>query len=265
MPRLSARGAELHFEDEGSGPALVLLHGLGGSSADWAASAPAFRSRFRVIAPDTRGGFLSRDLDHPQGPFTLAQLAGDVLALLCQLGALPAHLVGWSMGGMVALQAAVDAPDCVRSLTVINSGPDWRPKTPLQRMALGLRGLVTTFVGPGPMATVLAPKLFPSASQAELRQGYIERMRRNDKAAYAALLAAIVGWSVADRLPTLTMPVLVVASDGDYTSVASKQLWVQQLQAARLVVVPGTRHALPLEAPERLCAILDDFLVGLPG
>jgi len=260
MPSLSARGAELHFEEAGSGPALVLLHGLGGSSADWSPYVAALRGHFRVITPDVRGGLLSRDVAHPHGPFTIPQLAGDLAALLQSLGALPAHLVGWSMGGMVALQLAADAPAAVASLTVVNSGPDWTPKTPLQHLALRLRGVVTTFVGPGPMAQVLARKLFPAPAQAELRRSYIARMGRNDRAAYAALLAAIVGWSVAERLPSLTMPTLVVASDGDYTSVASKEAWVRRLPDARLVVVPGTRHALPLEAPERLLAVLLDFL-----
>jgi pimeloyl-ACP methyl ester carboxylesterase len=59
------------------------------------------------------------------------------------------------------------------------------------------------------------------------------------------------------------MPTLVVASEGDYTSVASKELWVREMPGARLVVVPDAGHALPLEAPERLTAIVAEFLDSL--
>jgi pimeloyl-ACP methyl ester carboxylesterase len=107
---------------------------------------------------------------------------------------------------------------------------------------------------------VLARKLFPSPGQAPLRRRYVERMERTDKRVYAALLAAFLGWSVADRLPSLRMPALVVASDGDYVSLASTEAWVRRLPDAQLVVVPDARHALPLEAPERLDAVVATFL-----
>jgi pimeloyl-ACP methyl ester carboxylesterase len=153
----------------------------------------------------------------------------------------------------------VDAPARVASLVIVNSGPDWTPKTPLQRLALRSRGLVTGLLGPGAMARVIAPRLFPRPDQAGLRRDYVARMGRNDTHAYAALLDAIMGWSVADQLASLTMPTLVVASEGDYTSVASKEAWTRLLPDGRLLVVPGARHALPLEAPEAFNALLEDF------
>jgi pimeloyl-ACP methyl ester carboxylesterase len=260
MPRFALPEAELYFEETGAGPPLVLLHGLGGSGEDWAPLVPAFARRFRILVPDARGSGRTVDRAHPRGPFTLAQLADDVVALLEHLGATPAHLVGWSMGGMVALQLAVQAPQLVRSLVVINSGPDWTPKSSLQRVALSLRGVVTALVGPRAMARVLAPRLFPGPAQAAVRAAYLERMGRNDPRAYAALLAAIVGWSVADRLAALTMPTLVVSSERDYLGLATQEAWARQLPDARLVRVPDAGHALPLEAPGRLAAVLEAFL-----
>jgi pimeloyl-ACP methyl ester carboxylesterase len=248
------------YGEAGRGPPLLFLHGLGGSGADWAPLVERFRGSHRVLTPDARGSGQTRDLLHPQGPFTIAQLAADLAALLGQLDAQPAHVVGWSLGGMIGLQLAADRPALVRSLTVVNSGPDWRPKTPLQRTALRLRGAVTGLLPPGLMARPIAARLFPKPEQAALRRDYVARIGRNDKGAYAALLEAIVGWSVLDRLGAMTMPVLCVASDGDYTSVASKEEWVRALPNGRLAVVPDARHALPLEAPEKLGVVLDGFL-----
>jgi pimeloyl-ACP methyl ester carboxylesterase len=267
MPLITLRGAELHVEVSGAGPPLVLLHGLGGSGADWAPQVEALSDRFQVIVPDARGCGRSRDLVAPFGPFTIEQLALDLAALLDDLEVGAAHVLGWSMGGMIALQLAADAPGRVASLVIVNSGPDWRPKSPLQRLALQARGLVTGVLGPGAMARVIAPRLFPRPDQAALRRGYVERMGRNDPRTYAALLAAFLGWSVADRLGELTMPTLVVASEGDYTSVASKEAWTRQLPRGRLLEVRDARHALPLEAPERFTALVREFLeeVQHPG
>ena len=263
MPTLSRPGAELHFAERGAGPTLLLLHGLGGSGADWDGVAPALCDRYRVVTPDLRGSGGSQNLARPHGPFSIAELAADTAALLEHLGGGPAHVCGWSMGGMVALQLAVDNPDRVASLTIVNSGPDWTPKTALQGLALHLRGVVTALVGPAAMARVLARKLFPHPGQAALRRAYLARMAENDRRTYAALLAAIVGWSVADRLPSLSMPTLAVASDGDYTPLASRAAWARRMPDARLVVVRDSRHALPLEAPERLVALLANFVDDL--
>jgi pimeloyl-ACP methyl ester carboxylesterase len=193
----------------------------------------------------------------------MAQLADDVAAVLTHLEATPAHVVGWSMGGMIAFQLAVSAPQLVASLVIVNSGPDWRPKSALQRFAVRMRGSVTAVLGPKPMARVIARKLFPRADQAALREAHVERMGRNDKRTYAALLAAFVGWSVAEQLGELTMPTLALASDGDYTSVASKEAWVRALPNGRLLRVDDSGHALPLEAPERFNALVSEFLLGL--
>jgi pimeloyl-ACP methyl ester carboxylesterase len=212
---------------------------------------------------DLRGSGRSRDRAHPQGPFSIPQFAADARALLDRLGAAPAHVVGLSLGGMIAFQLAVDAPAHCRSLTIVNSGPAVVPRNALERSALGLRRIVTSLVGPATFARLLAPRLFPRPGQAALRARFIAMVAANDPRAYVATLDAILGWSVLDRLGAVTAPTLVVAADHDYTSVASKEAWVRRLPRARLVVVEDARHALPMEAPERFNPVLTDFLASL--
>src|SRR5579871_4641348 len=129
MPTLRINDAELYFEVAGSGEPVLLLHGLGSSTLDWEPQIEALKGEFRVISVDARGSGKSRDLLKPGGPFTVKQFADDAIALLDHLGAAPAHVVGLSMGGMIAFQLAVDSPRHVSTLTIINSGPELVPRT----------------------------------------------------------------------------------------------------------------------------------------
>lgn len=101
MPYLTVDGAQLYYEDAGSGPPLLFVHGLGSSTRDWFAQVPHFADRYRVLRLDLRGHGRS---ERTRGPYRIAQFARDVAVTLRKLDAVPAHVVGLSMGGMVTLQ-----------------------------------------------------------------------------------------------------------------------------------------------------------------
>jgi 3-oxoadipate enol-lactonase len=254
--------AELFYEEAGSGAPLLLLHGLGSSSRDWAPQIQAFAPHYRVIALDARGSGRSRDLRHPAGPFSVSQFAADAAALLRHLGATPAHVVGLSMGGMIAFQLAVDFPEMVRTLSIVNSGPALVPKTTSDRLALAIRRILTSLLGPEGMGKILAPKLFPKPADGELRQRFMDQMAGNDKAAYKASLHAIIGWTVLDRIGSIDAPTLVVHADHDYTSLAAKEVYARRMKDARIVVVEDARHALPMEEPEKFNPVILEFLAA---
>mgnify|MGYP006277452141 CR=1 FL=1 len=114
MPFFLADGARIHYEEQGSGAPLLLIHGLGSSGRDWALQRPFVQARHRVITCDLRGHGRS---DCPPGPYSIPQFARDVALLLRHCEASPAHVVGLSMGGMVALELAVHNRRALRSLT----------------------------------------------------------------------------------------------------------------------------------------------------
>src|SRR6266852_5404770 len=124
MPFARLNALDLYYETAGAGPALVLLHGLGSSSADWALQLPAFAARYRVISVDLRGHGLSQD---GARSYTVVQMAEDVASLLAQLGEPPAHVVGLSLGGCTAQILAARHPQCVRSLVLCNTFARLRP------------------------------------------------------------------------------------------------------------------------------------------
>lgn len=265
MPTLTLPEAELHYEVAGEGPPVLFLHGLGAHGGSWRDQVASFAAQYRVITLDLRGSGRSRDTRRPTGPFAMAQFAADAHALLAHLGAAPAHVVGLSLGGMVAFQLAVDTPAAVASLTIVNSGPSVVPTTWLERAALRWRRVVTGLFGPARFAHVLAPRLFPRPEHAALRAEFIAMIGANDPRAYVATLDAILGWTVEDRIGAITVPTLVVCAGNDYTPVARKEAYARRLRDARLVVVPDTHHALPMEAPERFDAVLAPFLASVRG
>ena len=98
----------LHYETAGQGQPLVFLNGLGQSVRDWERQVAYFSKNYRVITFDYRGQGSS---DKPPGPYTISLFCDDAVRLLKAVDALPAHLVGLSMGGMIAFQMAVSYPE----------------------------------------------------------------------------------------------------------------------------------------------------------
>jgi 3-oxoadipate enol-lactonase len=260
VPFLTTDGAEIHYEVAGAGEPLLFLHGLGSSTLDWELQVAAFAGRYRTITIDARGSGASRDLRHPSGPFTVGQFAKDTFAVLDHLGATPAHVVGLSMGGVVAFQMAVTRPQALRTLTIVNSAPVFEVTGAGGRATIWLRRIISRLFGPKGMAKVLAPKLFPKPEHEPLRQQFIARMARNRRGAYIATQLAVLGWSVAERLETIDVPTLVVGAEHDYPFLLNKQAWVRRMPRAEYLEVPGAHHALPIETPAPFNAALGAFL-----
>jgi pimeloyl-ACP methyl ester carboxylesterase len=251
-------GVELHCEITGAGEPLLLIHGLGSCGEDWQPQIDRFRGRYRVITCDLRGHGKS---SKPRSPYSIGLFAGDVASLLRELRSGPTHVVGISLGGMVGFQLAVDVPELVRSLTIVNSGPAVPAATFKQRLPLYVRLLYARVLGLRGMAKMIAKRLFPRPEQEDLRRAFIARLAANDMDCYLASLRAIfAGWSVADRLHEIRCPVLVLAADQDYTPVALKQAYVDRLPQAQLVVIADSHHALPMEKPREFNEALAKFL-----
>lgn len=257
MPHVRADGCEIYYEVQGSGDVVLLLHGLGSSVRDWELQIPALAERYKIVAVDMRGHGRS---GKPPGPYRIATFAADVAQVLRALDLGPAHVVGLSMGGMVGFQLAVDEPSLVRSLVVVNSGPEVVPRTLRERVALASRLVALRVVGLRGLARTIAAKNFPRADQEALRRRLVESLASNDEAAYRASTKAIIGWSVADRIGAIRCPVLVITGDQDYTPVAAKRAYAARIPGARVVVIPDSRHVTPMDQPEAFNRHLLAFL-----
>ncbi|PSQ97485.1 MAG: 3-oxoadipate enol-lactone hydrolase [Bacteroidetes bacterium SW_9_63_38] len=257
MPYLTVDGTRLYYDETGTGTPVLFVHGLGSSGRDWIEQVEAFAGRYRVIRIDLRGHGRS---ERPTGPYTMAEFAREAAVLLRQLGAAPAHVVGLSMGGMVAFQLAVDAPRLVRSLGVVNSTADTRLQTWQDLWFYVSRRTAVEVLGMRRVGKLIADRLFVEPEQEELRREFVRRWAENDKKGYLWSVDAIIGWSVWDRLSTIDVPTLLVTAEHDYTPVAEKNRIVAEMPRAELAVVEGARHALPVEKPAAFNAVVERFL-----
>ncbi len=251
--------AHLYCQVSGQGPALLLLHGLGSSSRDWELQVPSFSEHFTVLAPDLRG--------HGNSPAagsvnSIPLMATDVAGLLDSNGFSKAAIIGLSMGGMVAMQLALDQPGLVDRLVLVNCSAEVPLDTIRKRIQYWQRRLALSLFGMRGVGILLAPRLFPHPHQADLRRTFKQRWRLNNRQNYRKAMDAVVSWSAVERLWEIRCPTLVVSAEHDYLPLALKVALANGIPGARLALVSGSHHGLSVEYPRVFNRLALDFLVG---
>lgn len=259
MPHADINGYPMYYAVAGdSRPAaapVLFLHGLGSSAGDWALQVPAFAARRRVITVDLRGHGRSR---YP-GRLTIPDMADDVARLLRQLGG-PAHVVGLSMGGCVAVALGILRPEAVRSLTLVNTFARYQaPAGGAGRVAKRLWLLLTA---PMPrVAAFIAEGLFPKPEQRPLVAAAIASLGQNPKRTYWEAILAIRRFDARAGLGTIRCPVLVVLGDRDQTVPrAAGEALAAGLRGAQTWVAADSGHATPMDQPEAFNARVLEFI-----
>lgn len=262
MPFTDVNDIRMHYVLAGEGEPLVVLHGLGSCAEDWQEQVDRFSAHYRVVVPDLRGFGRS---DKPPGPYSVAQFAEDVRELLLQLGIHRCHLLGFSMGGAIAFQFALDQPEFVQSLIIVNSVPSFELDTLRKRFMVASRIFMARVLGMERVVRVISKRVFPEPHQARTREALIERHKNNSKESYLAAINALAGWSVKPRLGELAMPALIIASDQDYTEIEEKQATVAAMPAARLAVITDSRHVTYADQPDQFSRVVLKFLSAVRG
>lgn len=249
---------DLAYGEAGHGPPLVLLHGLGGSRNDWPLQLPAFVQRYRTVAVDLRGHGLS---PKPPGPYRIGLMAADVALLLMRRKTGPAHVLGLSLGGAVAQQMALDYPELVRSLVLVNTASRFVSSQWRHRLLGAQRFAAAYLQGMDSVAEDVAQRLFPLLEQAPLRNETIERIRSNDLGAYRASLWSLARFNLTALLELISCPTLIVAGDQDNTiALQAKVELAKRIPNSRLEIITGSGHATPIDQPELFNQVVLRFL-----
>lgn len=260
MPRVRANGIEIEYRWDGDGDdVVVLVNGLADAKESWAAQVPALAERYRVLSYDNRG---VGGTDAPPGPYTTRQMADDLAALVDALGVGRFHLLGTSMGGMIAQEHAIAHADRLRSVALCNTyawpGPYclrmfqlWRELVPVLGVGFTQREILlwaftTRFVEERPEEC--------AAVEAELAAN------PQDPAAYLAQLSAIETHDTRDRLGAITCPTLTLVGEEDLIiyPALSRRLH-EALPRSTWAAVPGG-HACLWELPDAFNARVLAFL-----
>jgi len=260
MPTVRINGIDIYYQVTGYGEPLLLIHGHGSSSRDWEYQVDYFAKDYQVITMDVRGCGRS---SKPAGPYSLHLFAEDIAALLEELDVGAAHVVGISMGGMIAFELVLGFPQLVKSMVVVNGYPETRVETWKERLMVFRRFLMLDLFGMRKTGKILSKILFIKPEQDELRKLFVQRWAENDKRAYRESLKALINWDVEARLGEIQCPVLVVASDEDYLPLEEKRAYAANIPYAKLVVIEDARHAVIVENPDRFNAVVRDFLAGI--
>lgn len=262
MPDVKANDLKIHYVEEGSGEAVVFVHGIVMDHTMYAAQFEELPDQFRCIALDLRGHGRT---ECPPGPWSLQDSVDDVIAFVEAVEAAPCHLVGMSWGGMIGAHIAVQRPELLRSLVLIDTSVDAEGPDPLA-MEQGFKdwveqdGLADDVVAAG------MPVLFGERYRSDetAMAAYSDRVKSmKPEAVIEALRAVMERDSVVDRLGSLRIPVLVIHGEDDAAQpMAEAEKTAGVIPGARLVRLPGVGHTPPLEAPDEVNAALADFLTG---
>lgn len=271
--RLRIRGREITYRAAGSGPAVVLIHGMASSSATWDAVIPSLAEHAAVVAPDLPGHGGSTN---PGGDYSLGAHASCIRDLMIALGIPRATLVGHSLGGGVAMQAAYQFPERCERLVLVDSGGLGRDVA-LYLRALALPGAeLILSIGCAPRivtagrtvgAWLRRVGLRPTASIAEVGRCYASLVRPEARTTLLHTLRSVVDAggqrvSATDRLPLAAdIPTLIVWGERDgIIPAAHGRTAHEAIPGSRLAVFPETGHFPQSEQPERFVLLLADFL-----
>jgi 3-oxoadipate enol-lactonase len=260
MPFATAGDVRLCYDDEGVGPAVVLLHGFPLGRWIWDAPRAALRDRYRVIVPDLRG---HGDSEVTQGPYAMDALAEDVARLLDALRIERAVLGGLSMGGYVVFAFWRRFAARVRGLVLCDTrakGDDRGEKVMRQATAKIALERGTAAVVDGMLPKLLAPRTLEE--QPELCAAVRARLARTDpRAVAAALLGMKERVDSTPTLATITVPTLIVVGRDDQLTPPPIARELQAgIPGARLEVVAYAGHLSPVEQPAATSAALRRFL-----
>lgn len=267
---LHVRGVKYHLDDRGAGRPLALLHGFTGCAASWSEHLGPLSQHFRVLALDQIGhGETSVPADSTR--YQIGEGAADLIAVLQHVGALPAALLGYSMGGRLALYAALTYPTAFHALILESASPGLRGEAARQERLLKDEALANSILEHGLPAFVDAWEQLPLFSTQHSMPAERQATQRAIRLANhpLGLANSLRGMSTGaqpslwERLPELTIPVLLItgSEDAKFNAIADEMMTL--LPSAQRVIAPGASHTVHVEQPAQYDEIVTSFLLQL--
>jgi len=259
------RNGRIYWEEEGQGDPLLMIMGLGFSLKMWRDVRPWMAEHFRAIVFDNRGiGRSGPVWSSIWKPFSMADMARDAASVLDAAGATSAHVIGFSMGGMIAQELALMYPNRVRKLvlgcTFCGGQEAVRASEEVERALLG-----KVFQSRASRIAALPPILYDPHTPRDRVELDLDLLRHNPPRVLTFLwqAGAIRRWGCYDRLPQIASETLVIHGETDRLVPAENaKILAERIPGAKLAMLPQAGHIFPTDQPKLSREELLKFLVG---
>ncbi len=251
----------LHFLDlnPSGSPAVLLLHALGVDSTSWGLQIPVLiEAGFRPLAPDAPGFGATPYDGHG---WNLQRVAGQMMELIGELGTGPAHVIGLSMGGVIAQQFALEFLHLTRKLVLASTFAVLRPRNLNNWAYFLLRAASLLTLGLDAQAQIVARRIFPRPQDQALRDMVRAVVGRADPRAYRRAMLSLGLFDSRKRLREIKIPTLVITGSEDTTIPPDRQRELALgIPSARQVLITQAGHAVSVDQHEQFNQVLVDFL-----
>ena len=247
-----------HHVLEGDGETVTLIHGVGADLESWDGVAAALGDGYRTLRYDLRGHGASEKV---RGPYSLDDFVDDLVALLDSLDIEKTHVVGFSLGGLIAQAFALAHPGRLGRLVLVSTVAG---RTPEERAKVQARARQLADEGAPSHVEASLSRWFTDGfleANRDIVQKRLERSLANDPHCYAAAYRVLAESDLADRLHEVSVPTLVMTGEHDIGSTARMaELIAGRIPGAELRILPGLKHSVLLEAPDMIAGHIGTFL-----
>lgn len=265
MPHLSIKGLDMHYKEKGRGFPIVLIHGYTGNLQNWILQVRALAKNYRTISLDLRGHGRSVKPTR-RDEYSLELFAADVYDLLNALAVPQCHLIGHSMGGMVAQEFVLRHPEMVRALVLVDTAADlpqgipWQERARLMELARteGMEALFDEMLRTQPLGSQVIeqnPQLIDIWRKQFLMtslEGYLH-------------CGQLIGGrrSVLEELSQIRVPTLIICGEADEPFLEPSLRMHQRIPDSEFIIIPRAGHTPTLENPLAFNEVLLSFLTRI--
>lgn len=254
MPMLAANGETIHYEQAGSGPAVVLLHSLGTSGQMWAQQVDVLKDRYCVITFDYRGHGQSS----ANGEMNFATVAQDLRALLNHLGCSACHLAGLGMGGAVALHFNVLSPAMTQSIAFADFAA--KPADNSRDMVTARREAIA-YISMPEFAAQYAAEHLMFTTPLDVQDEVAAMIAGMDSKIYLRAMQQSLLGDFSSLVEAVKAPTLVLVGENDMVvTMPMAEAFAQSISGATLEVVPAASHLSNIDNPDAFNSALCKFL-----
>jgi 3-oxoadipate enol-lactonase len=250
---------QIAWERRGEGFPVLLVQGLGYARWGWEPVADRLAERYEVILFDNRG---IGESDAPLGAYSASEMADDTLRVLDEAGVERAHVVATSLGGMVAQELSLAAPERVEKLVLVCTTPGGPNAAPMPEQTVLLMARAPTLEPEVALRKFVENALAPNPPDGVVERILAHRLETNQPLpAWLSQAAAGMTFDAWDRLPGVKIPTLVVHGTADVVvDPANAALLAERIRDSRVELFPGCGHLLFWEQPARFVRVVEEFL-----